>query len=161
MSMDMFLKLGAIKGESIDHKYKDQIEILAFSWGSSNSGTRHIARGGGAGKANFQDLSLTKWIDMASPDIWKSVASGKHLPDATLTIRKAGGDAPVDYMVIDMTDVMITSVSSGGSGGEDRLTENITLNFAQFKIKYTEQDITGSKGTDATMGWNIPQNTAV
>lgn len=161
MSMDMFLKLGSIKGESIDHKHKDEIEILSWSWGSSNSGTRQIARGGGAGKANFQDLSLTKWIDMATPDIWKSVASGKHLPHATLTIRKAGGDGPVDYMVFSMDEVMITSVSSGGSGGEDRLTENISLNFARFKIKYTEQDISGKGGKDANMGWDIPANKSI
>ena len=32
---------------------------------------------------------------------------------------------------------MVTSVSTGGSGGEDRLTENVSLNFAKVKFEYT------------------------
>ena len=38
-----------------------------------------------------------------------------------------------------MKEVLVTSVSTGGSGGEDRLTENVTLNFAEFKVEYTPQ----------------------
>src|SRR5262245_29190635 len=41
--------------------------VLAFSWGLSNTGTTHVGGGGGAGKANVQDLSLTKFIDEHSP----------------------------------------------------------------------------------------------
>ena len=33
----------------------------------------------------------------------------------------------------------MSSVSTGGSGGEDRLTENVTLNFAKVKLEYTER----------------------
>ena len=43
-----------------------------------------------------------------------------------------------------MTEVMVTSVSTGGSGGEDRLTENVTLNFAKFKFSYQPQDAKGA-----------------
>ena len=36
----------------------------------------------------------------------------------TLTVRKAG-KKPLEYLIIKMNKVMVTSVSTGGSGGED------------------------------------------
>ena len=41
-----------------------------------------------------------------------------------------------------MTNVMVTSIGTGGSGGEDRLTENVTLNFAEVKVEYKPQNST-------------------
>ena len=69
MAVDMFLKLDGIKGESQDKSHKDEIAILAWSWGVSNSGSAHLGGGAGSGKVNIQDLSLTKYIDVATPDL--------------------------------------------------------------------------------------------
>ena len=157
MAVDMFIKIGAIKGESKDATYtgdKGWIDILAWSWGASNSGTTHLGSGAGAGKANFQDISVTKYIDNASTDLLKSVSKGTHHAEATLIVRKAG-DKPLDYLSIVMTDVMITSYSTGGSGGEDRLTENVSLNFDHFKITYTNQMKSGAAGTAPDFQWSI------
>ena len=58
MATDMFLELKGVEGETIDKVYKDKkaMDILAWSWGMSNTGTFHAGSGGGAGKANVQDL---------------------------------------------------------------------------------------------------------
>ena len=77
----------------------------------------------------------------------------------TLLVRKAG-ENPVDYLQIDMEEIIITSVTMGGSGGEDRLTENISLNFGKFKFEYFTQEDTGSKGTSAPLTWDIAANKA-
>jgi type VI secretion system secreted protein Hcp len=58
-----------------------------------------------------------------------------------------------------MNEVLITSVSTGGSGGEDRLTENVTLNFAQVKVEYVEQAKVGTKAATPSMLWKIAENT--
>jgi type VI secretion system secreted protein Hcp len=63
--------------------------------------------------------------------------------------------------VIKMTEVMVTAVSTGGSGGEDRLTENVTLNFAKVEVTYTPQDPTGKAGNPIPIGWNIAENVKV
>ena len=60
MATDIFLTLDGIKGESIDDKHKEAIDVVSWSWGLSNEGTFHSGSGGGAGKANFQDISITK-----------------------------------------------------------------------------------------------------
>lgn len=160
MAVDMFLKLGDIQGESKDKTHANEIDVLAWSWGASNSGTAHVGGGAGAGKVNVQDLSFTKYIDKSSPDIFLACCNGKHIPQAILTVRKAG-ENPLEYLIITMTEVMITSVSTGGSGGEDRLTENVTLNFAKVKIDYKEQTPTGTGGATPSAGWDISQNVKV
>lgn len=143
MAIDMFLKLGDIKGESKDSKHKDEIDVLAWSWGMSQSGTTHAGGGGGSGKVNVQDISVTKYVDSSSNALIMSACKGTHHKEATLTVRKAG-DKPLEYIIIKMKEVIITSVSTGGSGGEDRLTENVSLNFAEFEYAYQPQKTDGS-----------------
>src|SRR4051794_41390706 len=51
------------------------IDVLAFSWGVSNSSTGSLGSGAGEGKANFNDLSITKLVDKASPMLFKACAT--------------------------------------------------------------------------------------
>jgi hypothetical protein len=50
------------------------VEVSSWSWGASNSGTFAKGSGGGSGKANVQDLSMTK----SSRDIATGQATGKR-----------------------------------------------------------------------------------
>ena len=159
MAVDMFIKIDDVKGESQDKTHKDEIDVLAWSWGMSQSGTMHMGGGGGGGKVSVQDLSFTKYIDKSSSVLMDYCASGKQYKEALLTVRKAGG-TPLEYQKIIMTDVIVTSISTGGSGGEDRLTENVTLNFGAVKTEYQAQKPDGSKdGGPVKFGWDIAANT--
>lgn len=157
MALDIFLKIAEIPGEAQDQTHAGTIDVLAWSWGASNSGSMQVGGGGGSGKVNVQDLSVTKWVDKASPLLLKAVCKGTHFPEAQLIVRKAG-DTPLEYWTIIMSKFMVTSVSTGGSGGEDRLTENITLNFEQFEIKYVPQKEDGSPDATVPFKWNIAKN---
>ena len=57
-----------------------------------------------------------------------------------------------------MEDVIVTSVSMAGSGGEERLTENVTLNFAKFRISYRPTKEDGSAAASVEFKWNIASN---
>jgi type VI secretion system secreted protein Hcp len=156
----MFINLGAtIKGETQDSAQKGagDVDVLAWSWGASNSGSFHAGGGGGAGKANFQDLSFTKYLDKASPAILIALAKGSHIPTAKLLVRKAG-EGQQKYLEITMNKVLVTSVSTGGSGGEDRLTENVTLNFAEVKFEYFLQNEKGVTASGGVFNWDIAGN---
>ena len=158
MAIDTFLKLGALKGESQVKGFEDQIQVLAWSWGMSQSGTTHHGTGGGAGKVNVQDLSFTHYLDASSPSLMLACCKGTHYPEATLTMRKAGGD-PLPYLIIKLKDIIITSVSGGGSGGEDQQTENVTMNFAAFEVSYQPQDNKGAKkGGAIEIKYDIAKN---
>ncbi len=158
MAMDMFIKIGDLTGESRDKTHAGKIDVLAWSWGVSNSGSAHMGGGAGAGKANVQDLSFTKYVDKASPSLLLSCMKGTHYATADLIVRKAGG-TPLEYIKITLSEVLVTSVSTGGSGGEDRLTENVTLNFAKVKYVYQPQKADGSKdGGEIPITYNVAEN---
>ena len=157
MAVDMFLEFKEkIEGETEDSKMKDKkaMDILAWSWGVSQSGTFHMGGGGGAGAANFQDVTVTKYIDKASHMLLTVCGTGDHISEAKLTCRKAGKEQ-VKYVEITMKPVMVTSVSTGGSGGEERLTENVTLNFGAVKFEYFKQDDKGSSASAGIFSYDI------
>jgi len=165
MAMDMFMVFDAspdIKGETLDSKYSDSggIDVLAWSWGESNSGSAHMGGGSGAGKVNVQDLSFTKYIDKASCPLMDACAKGTHITGAKLIIRKAGGTA-LEYMTIALTNVLVSSYSTGGSGGEDRLTENVSLNFQTCQVDYQSQKEDGTGDPGGNFGWDIAANAAL
>lgn len=160
MSSDMFLKLTDMDGEAQDAAHSNEIDVLAWSWGLSQSGTTHLGPGGGSGKVNIQDISITKYVDSSSHSLVQCCCKGTHFDEALLTVRKAG-DNPLEYVVIKMEGVIVTSVSTGGSGGEDRLTENVSLNFAKVNFAYTPQMTDGSGDAVKEFGWDIPANEAL
>ena len=157
MAVDMFLKLDSIKGESVDAKHPDEIDVISWSWGMTQSGTTHAGPGGGAGKVNVQDLSLTKYIDSATPNLAKFCCTGEHFKKAVLTVRKAG-KTPLEYLKVTMEEGIISGLSTGGSGGSDRLTETVTLNFAKFKVEYVPQKADGSGGSAVEAVYQIAKS---
>jgi type VI secretion system secreted protein Hcp len=157
VAVDMFIRLEGIMGESQDKAFKDEMDILAWSWGGSQSGTTHVGGGSGSGKVSVQDLSITKYVDSASCALMQHLCSGKHIPKGRLVVRKAG-DKPLEYINISMEDIIITSYQTGGSGGEDRLTENIVLNFGRFGLYYTPQNADGSGAADKQTAYDITKN---
>jgi len=154
MAVDMFLKIDGINGEAKDKSHGKEIDVLAWTWGMGNHGSAHVLGGAGSGKVSVQDVQVTKYVDTASPKLMKACCSGAHYPTALLTVRKAGG-TPVEYIKIKMEEVFITLVSTGG---EDRLTENVSLNFSKVNVDYTPQGDKGTAGTAIPFGWDIAAN---
>lgn len=159
MAVDFFLQLDPIKGESTDAKHQNQIDVLSWSWGLSQSGSFHMGTGGGAGKVSVQDLSFTHYIDKASTDLFQACTTGQHINKGTLTVRKAGGKDALEYLKVTMEDVLVTSVHSGGHTGDERIVENVSLNFRKFKVEYTPQTEKGGAGTGGQFSWDIAANT--
>jgi type VI secretion system secreted protein Hcp len=143
----MFLNLDGVMGESADAKHKGEIDVLAWSWGESTGTARTRRRV--APLACIQDLSLTKWVDSASPALIMNGMTGQVAPNAVLVVRKAG-EQQLEYLRLTMKNVTITSYQTGGSGGEDRLTENVVLHFGSMQGQYVQQKPDGSNGPPIT-----------
>lgn len=157
MAVDLFLKIPDIPGESQDETHKDEIEVLSWSWGQSQVGSMAIGGGGGAGKVNMQDFNFTMYTSKASCKLMKACATGDHIPTATMTARKPGGE-PYDYLIFTFTDLLITSYNTGGSG--EIPVENITFNFAAIDVKYNLQDAAGKVANAGSFGYNLKTNKA-
>jgi type VI secretion system secreted protein Hcp len=159
MAQDIFLKLDGIKGESRDAKHKDEMDVTNWSWSLSQSGTMHQGSGGGGGKVAVYDLAIMKYIDRASPNLIMACCSGKHFKEAVLTIRKAGGDKPLEYLRITMKQVLVTSYRVEANRSEERLLESVMFNFAEAMTEYTPQRADGAGDASIQVAWNIAANT--
>jgi type VI secretion system secreted protein Hcp len=157
MAVDMFLELDGVKGESVDKVHKGKIDIVSWQWGLANGGTFHNGSGGGAGKASFSDITIAKYVDAASPSIMLFCASGKHFGKGKIIVRKAG-ESPLEYLLIELEKALVTSYQTGASGGQERLTETVGLNFAKVKVEYVTQSEKGGKGTPHGFAWDIAAN---
>jgi type VI secretion system secreted protein Hcp len=156
MASDIFAKIGDIKGESLDAKHKDEIEILSFSWGVTNSGSAATGSGAGSGKATFQDLVVVHNIDKASPDLLRACATGTHLKEATITHRKAG-KGQQEFLVVKMNDVIITGVTHGGATGQP-YSETVSLAFAKVDLEYKPQKPDGSVDAAVVFKYDLKAN---
>ena len=147
-SMDIFLALDGVPGESIASGFADQIVIESFSTGLGNSG---------GGAPSFYDLSLSHALDKASPVLMLKCAQGATIATAVLTCRTLSGAKPVPFYVIRLTNVKVTSVAVAGSGGGDRPTENFTLSFESIEWEYTPFNSNGSTGQSIKTKWDLPK----
>jgi len=148
-AVDIFLKMTGIDGESMIQDHEGEIDILAWSWAISNE-----VQNGSAGRAIVSPLIVTKYIDKASPLLALKVLTGEIIEEAILVVLKAGED-PLEYLKITMTNVWIVNLSNGGSGGEDRLIESVTIAFSKVCYEYTPQKEDGSGGDPIEICWDI------
>lgn len=104
-------------------------------------------------------LNLKKYLDRSSMPFFLQGVTGKGFQSAQLTLRKAGVK-PVEFLVITMTDVFVTSLQDEGSGG-DKPIESISLQFAKVEVKYVAQKPDGSPGDTINAGWDFAKNIQV
>lgn len=160
-SVDYFLKLDGVEGESTDDKHKGEIEISSFSWGKSEAGVKveTLTQGGGGtslSKATASDLSFKTHASKASPKLLTAAASGKHIKEATLTVRKSKKGSQHEYYKVTLTDVLVTSYRASGDG--DVPTDEFSLNFAKISFAYVPTHSDGSAGTPVIGTWDLKLN---
>jgi len=160
-AVDYFLKIDGIDGESSDAKHKGEIDVLAWSWGATNSGDHATGGGGGAGKVSMNDFTFTMAINKATPTLVLHCANGKHIKQGILCCRKAGGEQ-MEYLKITMTDLLVSSYQTGGSGASNVIpTEQFTLNFAKIEYEYKPQKADGTLDAPVKAGWDVKANKKV
>ena len=142
MAVDMFLKLSDIKGESLDEGHRDWIQVESFSWGATNA--LAAGRGGAAaGKVSLQDFHFVQRVNKASPLLMQAACSGEHIPEGTLAVSRKAGEKQQDYLIVKLTDILVSSYQTGGSSGSDVPMEQVSLNFSKVVVEYHAED--GSK----------------
>jgi type VI secretion system secreted protein Hcp len=158
MAQDIFLKLDGIKGESQDDQHRDEIELVSFSFGASNFVRASAGGGGGAGKVTLQDFHFVMNTNVASPTLFLSCASGKHISSAVLSVRRTG--TTHDFLTYKFTDVIISSYQTAGKGTDLSPTDQISLNFVKIESDFTQVGIKGELGDVISGSWDVQENKA-
>jgi len=156
---DYFLKIDGVPGESTDKSHPNEIEVESWSWGETQVVTAGGGTGGGAGRVSMQDLNFVTRTSKASPVLFLTCASGKHLSKAVLTARKSG-ESQFDFLTLTLTDVLVSSYQIAGSSPADTVPmDQVSLNFAKIQFQYKVQTASGAPSDTVTGTWDVTKNT--
>ena len=134
---------GPISGESQDSKHKNEIEVLAWSWGMQ--GKASLGGGGATGKSTMRELRITKRVDKASTALMSALRQNDLIKEATLTVRKVG-KTPLEYLLIKIEDgrVMSLEIEAGDASNAPGLLERVNFSFNKVTVDYTPQGPDGN-----------------
>jgi len=157
MAFDAFLKLtpesgSFIKGEAKADGHQNEIEILSFAWGVTNP--TDSQSGKATGRAHLSSFDITKKSDLSSTSLFQNCCSGQHYKEALITIRKAGGEKPVEYLKYKFSTVFVGSLKWDGEPNDDLPLESISFHFTKVEVTYTPDDH-GKPGSPNVVGWDV------
>lgn len=155
---DMFLKIdgvrqGAIKGDAQDAAHRDEIDVVSWSWGMQGN----YIHGQASGRTTVQELRAVKRVDRATTALMSALRNSEVLKEAVLTVRKAGGADPVEYLKITMEKARITAIAtqSGMLGGVPELTEEVSIAFSKLVVDYMGQGADGAPRGNSSFEMDI------
>lgn len=155
MAYDAFLKLDTVAGESTGSGHPGEIALLGYNITVSHPAPTGVA----AGKATFADFSFTAPVSKASPVLFVAMASGHVYNQALVSLRRTGTQGTLDFLKITMSNVIVTSMATGGTTGDDAPHDQCTLHFQKIQFSYTQQNASGGAvGTPTTGGWDVTKN---
>jgi type VI secretion system Hcp family effector len=149
---DMFLKLGGIKGESVDADHKDWINLVSTQHGVSRpveSGPGLPRRGGAP---SFSELTFTREVDAASPVLFQAAAGGGAIPEAELEVLDHSPLRQRFYR-IRLFDVLVSSLTQGATPAT--VSETVSLNYAKIEMTYTTHDERGAFTSATTAYYSL------
>ena len=139
--------------------FQDDIDILAWSWGLTNSSTA-TGIGSGTGTVALGDIKVIKSIDAATPNLLEAVATGDSFATASIhSTVPDGKGGEVDIVRLELTNVVVTKLTHGGKDTEDGVAETLNLNFGKVHLKYFSAAKDGTTVAKGDYCWDVAQNT--
>ena len=160
MGQDIFIKIKDIGGESQDSLHHGETKVLDWDLSVSQTSDMHSGRGGGAGKCTVDDFHFEHYIDKSTPGFLQYCLTGKHIPEAVLTVRKAGGSSP-EYLRITLQEIIITGVHPVYLNTMRVPRETVSLSFSRVKIDYVLQNMDGNSAGTVSAGYDIKANAVI
>jgi type VI secretion system secreted protein Hcp len=147
-----------INGESIMTDYAGMIELVSYSHGvaqqitGDQSNTKRTS-----GKPNHQDFTVTKYQDLSSCQLIDFCNQAKPIPTMKVYIGQNDNGHVTKVFQYDMSNVLVSSVSTGGGGG-GKPTETVTFNYTAITWTYAVQKSDVSDAGNASAQWNLTTN---
>jgi type VI secretion system secreted protein Hcp len=160
MSFDAFVNFGDIKGESTDKDHKDWVMMSGYQQSvdrPSAESMRGTTGASGTG-VTHSELTITKYVDAASPKLFEACSNGKHFKEVVIDlVRKS--DNPITFVEIKLQDCLISGIAYDGRtmGEPSSPEESIHLTFGKIEFTYTKQKPDGTRAESVTEKWDAKQ----
>jgi type VI secretion system secreted protein Hcp len=159
--MAAYIKFDGVDGECQDKDHKNWSDLMSFSQAIHKPG------GGGTGQTRrrgdvvLEDIVCVKELDKSSPKLAEAVCKGKVFPKVEIHLTASYTDAGrVTYYAYELKNVQVVSYQVGGSGQSEQVpTEEMSLNFEEIKVTYTETDSAGKKKGNVEYSWKVEEGT--
>jgi len=139
MAVNAYLVIDGRPGPSTSRQ--NAIDILSFSFGSTQSSVIGPGSSGGAaraGRADVSNVSVMKILDKTSPLLFDDCVTGNVLTSVDIIYDKPLGDQQEDFFKIHMDNALITSIQLSGSN--ENPTESIAFAFEKIKVSYNPEE---------------------
>jgi len=159
-AFDAYLKIDGIPGESTDASHKNEIEVLSWSWGMTQSGSA-VPGPGVTNKVTMQDFHFVARFDKASPKLMLACAGGTNIAQVELVLRYPGGTNQVEYLKITLENAIVSSMTTTGTsmGADVVPTDQISLNYSKIRMTYQAVDQGGTPSGPPVIGsWDLVAN---
>lgn len=154
MAVNAYLTIDSIKGPSTSKK--DAIDVLSFSFGTSQTATYGVGASGQeskAGRADFSNLSIMKVLDKTSPFLFEACVKATVLKKVVLVYDKPVQGTQQDYFKISLADAIVTSAQLSGSS--ENPTESVSFAFQSIEVAYAAEKDDGTLDSFVPKGFSL------
>jgi type VI secretion system secreted protein Hcp len=154
MAVNAYLVIDGIPGPSTSKS--NAIDVLSFSYGTSQTATYGVGASGKeskAGRADFSNLSIMKVLDKTSPFLFQACVQATVIATVQLLYDKPVGGTQQDYFKITLGDAIVTGCQLSGSS--ENPTESISFAFQSIEVAYAAENDDGTLGSFVPKGFSL------
>lgn len=154
VSIFLDFKEDSIKGEATSPGHEGEITVLKMNFGGSSSSTFL-----NPGTSNLQDISIVKYTDKSTSELMSRLLTGNLLSTARIEFVETINQKEVPVVTFELKEVLVTSHATGGTKDQNRLTENLTLNFEHITFETFSYAPDGGQTANPIMTWDVSTGT--
>jgi type VI protein secretion system component Hcp len=130
--------------------YSFDIEQI-LSIGSQSSGA-------GAGKVSFNPFSITRNIDVSSPQLFQNACAGTPYMNVGLGLRKSAGGNVTGTFFLQFIFKLVAVKTISWAHDDESPKETTTFEYGGLVVRYGQQKPDGSIPAVIAKGWNRVKN---
>lgn len=152
--MAIYMKFGAVKGQTTTDGFKDWIELNSFQLGVG----RGVTSGAGgqqreSSNPSISEVTVTKPFDIASPGLYEDALAGAFDTKVEVKFTSTTKNKVDTFLTYELTNCGVSGYSLS-SGGENP-SESLSLNFTKIMVTPSPLDDKGVPKKGAVVTYDL------
>lgn len=155
------MRVPQVDGGVKDADHVGWIKLIAVNWGITRSGAG-VPGQGVPGSPNFTDITVSKYLDTATPTLFILSCNGRVLNEIVIeAVRTYGLNYTECRYTLTRASIAGVDHRAEDSGPDASLFEQVRIRFAQIKVEYIGLNDKGNPLAAAQATWSVEQNRPV